>query len=72
MSKTFINNFDIDFQCPNCNNTLKISSKDISSTINCQFCHQEIYLKDDGFSDGLKQANKELDNFTKNLKKMFK
>lgn len=72
MPKSFINDFDMDFQCPSCNKKLKISSKDVGSTITCKFCHQEITLKDNGFSDGVKQVNKELDKFTKDLKNLFK
>ncbi len=72
MSKNYIGNFDIDFTCPNCHNSFKVSSSKIGSTINCNFCNKTIHLQDDGFSDGLNQVNKSIDDFTKNLKKMFK
>lgn len=72
MSKNYINNFDIDLTCPNCHGSFKVSSNQVGSSVNCQFCHKTINLQDNGFSDGIKQANKSLDEFTKNLKKMFK
>ena len=56
MSKNYINNFDFDLQCPNCHGTFKVSSNNVGSSINCQYCHQKIILQDSGFFDGIQEV----------------
>ena len=70
--KNYINNFDIDLTCPKCKGSFKVSSTLVGTTVFCQHCSQAIELIDNGFSTGLNEANKKLNDLTKDLKKMFK
>lgn len=70
--KNYISNFNFNLTCPNCHGSFKVSSSQVGSTINCQFCHKTINLQDNGFSSGINQVNKSIDDFTKDLKNMFK
>lgn len=72
MSNNYFKNADIDFKCPNCNRNITIKVSKIGSTITCPHCNQSIQLEDDGFSNGLKDANKMLDKFGQDLNNMFK
>lgn len=72
MPQKFINAFDIEVRCPNCDNKFKISSNQVGSNITCNFCQQVIKLEDNGFSNGINEVNRTLDKFSKDLKKMFK
>jgi DNA-directed RNA polymerase subunit RPC12/RpoP len=57
--------FDFEIDCPECNKEMTISSNQAVSTINCPYCNTEIELKDDGFSDGLRSAEKAIDDLFK-------
>lgn len=59
--------FDIEIDCPHCNKEITISSKQAGSTISCPYCNCLIELKDDGFSDGIKNVEKSIDDLFKNF-----
>lgn len=59
--------FDSEIDCPHCDKEITISSKQAGSTITCPFCNNLITLKDDGFSDGIKNAEKSIDDLFKNF-----
>lgn len=70
--KNYIDDFDIDFECPSCNKKIQIKASDIGSVIKCQHCNQSIELKDDNFTSGINEVNKALNDFNKNLNNLFK
>lgn len=70
MPKGFLDDFDFDINCPNCNRKLTIKPKQVGSTITCRYCHSEITLEDKNFKSGIKSANKAMDDFEKQLKKL--
>ncbi|MDD3395375.1 MAG: hypothetical protein PHG19_12155 [Anaerotignum sp.] len=57
--------FDID--CPECGKSIKISTDKVGGSVVCPHCKVTIELKDDGFTEGLDNANKAIDDFLKNL-----
>lgn len=65
--KNFFDNATFELQCPKCRGKFQVSVNQVGSTIQCKFCHQPITLQNKGFTQGLQQANKDIDKFLKNL-----
>jgi len=59
---------NFDFTCPACKHSFKIRVNQVGKTIACPHCHQQINLKDDGFSKGIKSAENQLNHLFKGLK----
>lgn len=70
--KNYIGNANFDFTCPKCKNKITASVNNVGGNIACPYCSQAINLQDTGFSQGINEANKAIDNFVKNLNKKFK
>lgn len=63
-----MDSFDLDIECPNCEKPFTISTGQIGSSVKCPHCQEQIDLVDDGFSDKMKSAEKQIDDMLKNLK----
>lgn len=59
--------FDLEIEC-DCGKTFDTSSKNIGKEIQCPYCKQTIYLKDDNFTEELENAEKQIDDFLNNFK----
>ena len=70
--KDYFKNAKFDLECPKCKHKLSTSFQSVGGSITCPFCSQAITLQDSGFSNGVNQANKTLNQFTKDLKNIFK
>lgn len=68
----YFKNSSFDFECPKCHGNIRVKVARIGSSINCPHCNQGITLEDDGFSNGLNEANQLLDKFGKDLNNLFK
>lgn len=67
----FFKDATFDFTCPTCNKSFDVSVSSIGKSINCPFCNQGITFEDDGFTNGLNDANTKLNKFTNDLKDKF-
>lgn len=62
-------NATFDFACPSCNKVFEVSVNSVGNTVNCPHCKQVITFKDNGFSKGLNNANRQIDNLTNKFKR---
>lgn len=67
----YFKNATFNFTCPTCSNSFEVSISSIGKSINCPHCNQGITFEDDGFNNGLQDANAKINNFTNNLKDKF-
>ncbi len=72
MNSDLFKNSSFSFKCPKCGTNINVKVKSVGSMITCPFCNQNIELQDDGFSNGINEANKLVDKFNQDLKNMFK
>lgn len=67
--KVSLKNMDFKLNCPNCGTELKTKVKDVGSSITCKSCGKEIHLEDKNFSSGIKEAEKQIADFMKSMKR---
>lgn len=67
MDKLF-DNIPIDFDCPNCGESLSVTSNQIGETVTCTNCSQPIALEDNGLTDGMDECNKQIDDLFKDFR----
>lgn len=67
MSDLFKNS-SFNFKCPKCDGTFTVLAKQVGTHINCNHCGQPIFLEDSGFSQGLQDVNKKINDIFKKFK----